>query len=184
MFLDKHDRIVIGDYAYPIRNDYRVYIAVNRLLTNEEILEEDKAEQICRLVFIDEIPPVLQVKAIEAYLHLFITEKSTGEAVFDLEQDKELIYAGFMQSYGINLDMAEMSVEQFLALLKGLPETTRFAETIKIRTMPVPKATKYNAEERASIMKAKASVALKKKKDGAGLVSFGKMIKEWAENGR
>ena len=85
-----------------------------------------------------------------------------------------------MQTYGIDLNKAEMSIEEFLALLKGLPEGTKFAEVVRIRTMPVPTATKFNASERSAIMKAKASVALKGRSDiGAGLRSLAEMMRVW-----
>lgn len=179
MFLNKKTEVVIGDWAYPFRNDFRIYIKVFKILGNEEILESDKVTAICDLVFVDKIPPEIMFQAVEGYLRLF-SEGKGGQPVFDMEQDKELIYAGFLQSYGIDLDTAEMSIEQFLALLKGLPENTRFAEVIKIRTMPIPKPTKYNTEERQAIIKAKHSVALKGTDNvGQGFKELANMVRAW-----
>ena len=46
-------------------------------------------------------------------------------------------------------------------LFKGLPENTRMMEIIKIRTQPMPKPTKHNAEYRQALSRAKLQVALK-----------------------
>lgn len=180
MFLPKASEVVLGEYAYPIHNDWRIYVRVNRMLSCREMFDWDKIVAICRMVYVDEIDP--SVEAVEGFLRLFSQGKG-GEPCFDLEQDAELIYAGFMQAYRIDLNTAEMSIEEFLALLKGLPEGTKFAEVVKIRTMPVPVATKFNASERSAIMRAKASVALKGRSDiGAGLRSLAEMMRVW--NGR
>ena len=180
MFLPRASEVVLGEYAFPIRNDWKVYVRVHCILSNEDILDEDKIVAVCKLVYIDPIEP--SVQAVEGFLRLFSQGKG-GEPCFDLMQDRELIYAGFMQAYGIDLNKAEMSIEEFLALLKGLPEGTKFAEVVRIRTMPVPTATKFNASERSAIMKAKASVALKGRSDiGAGLRSLAEMMRVW--NGR
>ena len=44
--------------------------------------------------------------------------------------------------------------------MDGLPEGTRYNEIISIRARPMPKATKYNADERQWLMRAKAEYAL------------------------
>ena len=125
----------------------------------------------------------MQVDAIIAFFKTFSDGKTSTEKVFDMEQDKELIYAGFMQTYGIDLDTCRLSIEQFLALLKGLPDNTKFSETIRIRTMPMPAPTKYNAEQRSAIMKAKQAVALKPTNEDVakGWKSFANMIRGMAK---
>lgn len=184
MFLERRTDVILGDYAYPIKNDFKLYLAVNKILKSEEIMEEDKVATICDLVFVDKIEPSMMLQALEGYLKLFVSGKGNGKPVFDLEQDKELIYSAFLQVYGIDLDTAEMSVEKFLALLGGIPEGTKFAEVIKIRTMPIPKPTKYNAEERSDIIRAKASVALKGTDNlGAGMKNLAELMRVWT-NGR
>ena len=88
--------------------------------------------------------------------------KVTAKKAFDFVQDADLIYAGFMQAYGIDLidQQGKLHWLKFLALLQGLPETTRFREVIEIRLRPVPAPTKHNGEERAQLLRAKQAVAL------------------------
>nr|WP_083430716.1 Gp15 family bacteriophage protein [Ndongobacter massiliensis] len=61
--------------------------------------------------------------------------KEKEELFFSFEQDAELIYAAFMQTYGI--DLIEMQGKlpwtRFQALLNGLPENTRFSQVVAIR---------------------------------------------------
>lgn len=185
MFLQIHKEIQVGDYLIPFRNDFNVYLSAQRVLGSDEILEEFKLETICALVYKEEIPQGMMVSAVESFFKTFAKgNRTSSEPVFDLEQDEDLIYAGFLQTYNIDLNEAELTIEQFLALLKGLPEGTRFAETIKIRTMPVPPPTKYNAEQRSAILRAKDSVALRKNRQdnlARGFKSFARLIKGMAK---
>lgn len=88
--------------------------------------------------------------------------KAAAKKAFDFVQDADLIYAGFMQAYGLDLidQQGKLHWLKFLALLQGLPSNTRFREVVEIRLRPVPAPTKYNAEERAQLIKVKQAVAL------------------------
>lgn len=183
MILEHHTHIVLGGKKYAIKNTHKAYFSALRICRNKDILEEDKAEVLLPILFKDEIPPALAVPAIRMYFGLFVDKKAfSDKPCFDLIQDIEYVYAGFMQAYGIDLDKENLSVEKFVALLRGLPPDTKLAEIIKIRSMPIPAPTKYNAQQRQSIIKAKASVALASEDNG--FRQFGQLIKEWARHGR
>ena len=186
MFLERKNYVVIGDDCYIFDYDFNKYIAANSLIKSEDVLLEDKLEAICELVFIDKVPEELRLEAVTEFLKTFNNGGGTGKAVFDIDQDKEYIYAGFLQCYGIDLNNAHLSIEEFIALLKGLPDCTKFAEIVRIRTMEIPKPTKYNARERAGIIKAKRAVALKGSDSEliTGLRSLGGFMKEWSNNGK
>ena len=47
-----------------------------------------------------------------------------------------------------------------MELLNAIPEGSRYSEVIGIRVRPMPAPTKYNADEREWLSKAKAQVAL------------------------
>lgn len=76
----------------------------------------------------------------------------------DFDQDSQYIYAAFYQCYQIDLLGKDKNLhwKKFLNLLSGLSDDTRIMQIISIRTRPMPKATKYNAEERANLAKQKA----------------------------
>ena len=80
--------------------------------------------------------------------------------ITSFEQDAPLIRAAFRQVYGIDLFRDELTWFEFTELLQGLPDGNRFEDVVSIRARPLPAPTKYNAKERESLLKAKASVAL------------------------
>lgn len=80
--------------------------------------------------------------------------------ITDFEQDAELIQAAFMQVYGINLFRDKLHWFEFMAFLSGLPTGNRYTEVLNIRTRPMPPATKWNADERAWLARAKAEHAI------------------------
>ena len=86
--------------------------------------------------------------------------KEAHTRITDFEQDAELIQAAFMQVYGINLFREKLHWFEFMAFLAGLPTGNRYTEILGIRSRPMPPATKYNAEERAWLAKAKSEFAI------------------------
>jgi hypothetical protein len=88
------------------------------------------------------------------------TEKN-AEKIMDYAQDADLIRAAFLQSYGINLYRDRLHWFEFSALLASMPEGSRYSEILSIRARPMPAPTKWNAEERAWLAKAKAQYAVK-----------------------
>lgn len=182
----KEPVVIVGDYGYEYRDDFRLYLKAYEILQDDEILDDDKILAITRLLFFDDISDIYLAKSlVEGFFSGYAESKSSGKALFSLTQDAELIYAGFLQTYGIDLFDCELTIEKFIALLKGLPKDTRFSEIVEIRAMPMPKPSKYNEEQRCAIMKAKRSVALKGNDNiRADWQGFGQAIKSWATMGK
>ena len=86
--------------------------------------------------------------------------KTDGQKVTDFVQDAPPIRAAFRQAYGIDLYRDRLHWIEFSELLNAIPEGSRYSEVIGIRVRPMPKPTKWNADERAWLMKAKSDVAL------------------------
>lgn len=178
----KKPLVILGDMAYPYRDDFRLFLKAYEILTDENILDEDKVEAFCSIMFIDKITDLNEgVELVNAFFSSLSKGKG-GEALFSLNQDSELIFAGFYQTYGLNLFTAELTIEEFFALLKGLPKGTRFSEVVEIRSMPVPKLTKYNQEQVLAIQRAKASVRLKNERTADGWNEFGNLVKSLARS--
>jgi hypothetical protein len=53
-----------------------------------------------------------------------------------------------------------LSSTSLFVLLSALPEGSRYSDVLGIRARPMPAATKYNAQEREWLAKAKAACAL------------------------
>ena len=94
---------------------------------------------------------------------LFPQTKRTASKgkITDFEQDADLIRAAFRQVYGIDLYRDKLHWLEFSSLLAGLPEGNRYNEVLGIRARPMPAPTKYNAEERKWLARAKADLALR-----------------------
>ena len=54
---------------------------------------------------------------------------------FDFEEDADLIYAGFMQQYGIDLQESDMHWWKFMILLENLGNGTRLQKVMEYRTI-------------------------------------------------
>lgn len=90
-------------------------------------------------------------------------KKRTEKKSMDFHQDAGYIIAAFRQCYGLDLTGKDRNLHWwiFYTLLGALSDDTRLMQIVSIRTRPVPKPTKYNAEERAAIIRLKQEYALK-----------------------
>lgn len=98
--------------------------------------------------------------AVRALLFPDAQKNPSQGKITDFKQDAGLIVAAFMQTYKINLYRERLHWIEFQTLLAGLPEGSRYTEVLGIRMRPMPKPTKWNAEERAWLAKAKAELAV------------------------
>lgn len=147
---------------------YKLKLYFNRVLEALDFLEDERFSPIdrvdyCLWLLIDGKYPLDEELLIAIFEAIFPKKKTRHrEKLFDYEQDRGLIYAAFMQTYGIDLvkEREIMHWQTFYDLLQGLPSGTRFAEVIGIRARPMPKPNKYNAEERAELARLKQEYKL------------------------
>lgn len=83
----------------------------------------------------------------------------SGEAVFDFEADGDAIFAGFWQTYGIDLTEAHLHWWKFNALLRSLPPETEFMRRIGLRTLDLSRIE--DDALRKKLRQAKAKVRLR-----------------------
>ena len=163
--------------------EYNFFPYYNRVLTlltevfpSEELTDTQKI--YLTVTSVSDAPPTQEI--FELIVHeLFPPKKKHTDdtKTMDFEQDAALIYAAFLQTYGIDLYAVrnQMDWRIFVALLKGIPENTELSRTIKIRGMKVPERTKDNSEYVDSIIKEKRAVAL----DEPIAVKKQRMAKMW-----
>ena len=163
--------------------EYNFFPYYNRVLTlltevfpSEELTDAQKI--YLTVTSVSDAPP--SQGTFELIVHeLFPPKKKHTDdtKTMDFEQDAALIYAAFLQTYGIDLYAVrnQMDWRIFVALLKGIPENTELSRTIKIRGMKVPERIKDNSEYVDSIIKAKRAVAL----DEPIAVKKQRMAKMW-----
>ena len=155
------DTIRIGKRKYKCDFDFRNVLRMMDYLDDQSLL--GGASRYLALKCVMKHPPKDIDAAVEAVSgFLFGNRKGggAGKRVTSYSQDAGLIRAAFLQTYGIDLWTAKLHWFQFRDLMDGLPEGTRYNEIVGIRARPLPKATKYNAEERQWLMRAKETYAL------------------------
>lgn len=157
-----HDRlpqgVTVGGRFYRLDFDFRNVLRMIDELDRQDLMPEAKAYRALRCLTRHprNVGPVLEaVKAL-----LFHKKGADGPRVTDFEQDAGLIRAAFWQAYRIDLYTDRLHYLQFVELLAAIPDGTRYSYVVGIRARPMPPPTKYNAEERAWLARAKADVAL------------------------
>lgn len=148
---------------------YRLHLSFDRVLRvfdiqNDEMLTDAEKVDTALYVLIGRKRPKDTKKAEKLYSLICKTYidvvkiKPNAERSLDFKQDAPYIYAAFYQCYGIDLEkqIGKLHWWAFLHLFRGLADDTRMMQIARIRTMPIPRPTKYNAEERIRIIRAKA----------------------------
>ena len=153
---------------YEVREKGRIYTLTpwfDNVLQMYQAIEGldswDKPEVMLSYLVKQKVKPSLGLlKAVSDVL--FTPSKGGGDKAFDFVQDSPLIYAAFMQAYGMDLveQQGKLHWWKFQSLLNGLPSNTRFSEIVSIRMKPIPAPTKYNKEEREELMRLKAAYAI------------------------
>ncbi len=90
-------------------------------------------------LFADHAPPLLTQEVIEPLDCFYMPpaelprDSDGGVPLVDWDLDADLIYAAFMQAYGIDLIEADMHWHKFLALFSALPEETLMVKIMSYR---------------------------------------------------
>ena len=153
------DGVRVGRKYYRLDLDFRNVLRLMDILQRDDLMPE--ARDYLALKCVMKRPR--NTKAVLAAVKGLLFEEAPskdGKKVTSFEQDAGLIRAAFRQAYGIDLYRDKLHWLAFRELLNNIPEGSRYAEVIGIRVRPMPKATKWNAEERQWLLKAKADVAL------------------------
>lgn len=152
--------VTVDGKFYKMDFDFRNVLRMMDEMARKDIMQDAKEYRalkcLCRR------PRNVQKVLSAVYAVLFEeVPKSEGPKVTDFVQDAGLIRAAFMQSYGIDLYHDRLHWIAFRELIGALPDGSRYREIVGIRARPIPAPTKWNGEERAWLMKAKAEVALR-----------------------
>lgn len=158
------DRITVRGKGYKLKPDFRNVLLMMETMARDDLIPEAKTYQALRHVV--KRPPkddALCAEIMAEFKRVFLPESKKGvseKRLTSFEQDADLIRGAFRQTYGIDLFRAKLHWLEFSCLLACLPEGSRYTEIIGIRARPMPKPTRYNAEERRALAQAKASCAI------------------------
>lgn len=155
------DSVTAGGKTYRVDLDYRNVLRMIDVLGREEMLPS--ARDYVALKCVMKRPPKNAGPVLAALRDVLFSADSepAEQKLTDFEQDADLIRAAFLQAFGINLWRDKVHWLEFTGLLGALPEGSRYADILGIRARPMPKPTKYNAEERAWLAKAKMKHAVR-----------------------
>lgn len=128
--------ISVGGSSFRIKTDFHYWLQFYKLIKHKEI------ENLTDIDFMfDGKKPADRLKGYEELLKFLTPEKelpratgrsNSGIIVYDYETDAEIIFASFMEQYGIDLFESRMHWWKFLALFEGL-HGTRFNEIVSYR---------------------------------------------------
>lgn len=161
---DLPHRVTAEGRTYRVNLDFRQVLRLLAVMADETLIDE--AREYLALKCVMRRPP-RSAKRRAAVLAAVCAvcfpqrKKATGPKMTDFEQDADLIRAAFLQEYGVNLWRDRLHWLEFSALLAGLPEGSRYSDVLGIRARPMPAPTKYNAELRQWLTKAKAEYAVR-----------------------
>ena len=153
------DGVTVDGRFYRLDLDFRNVLRMMDELTREDVMPEAREYNALRCLT---RRPRNVSKVLAAVRELLFEKppKRDGPRVTDFVQDAGMIRAAFRQAYGIDLYRDRLHWIEFRELLNAIPEGSRYSEVVGIRARPMPPATKWNAEERTWLLKAKTDVAL------------------------
>lgn len=154
-------RIIADDLEIPVSADFRSWIKADLILKDRQIPKEAKLPVICQYIGLDLSRLDVTISDLWAGIFKFYMceQEPRGEAVssssataYRFDCDWWLIYAAFIQQYGINLLRADLHWFEFRALLDGLTEQTQFIKVVQARLRDT---SKLKGEEKAQAEKLK-----------------------------
>ena len=151
--------VTVDGRFYKLDFDFRNVLRMMDELDRDDVMPEARAYNALKCLT---NRPKNVPKVLEAVKGLLFQEKPKKDAqkVTDFVQDAGMIRAAFRQAYGIDLYRDRLHWIEFSEMLNAIPEGSRYAEVVGIRVRPMPAPTKWNAQEREWLLKAKADVAI------------------------
>lgn len=153
------DGVTVDGKFYKLDFDFRNVLKMMDELARDDIMPEAREYNALKCLT---KRPKNSSKVLDAVRDILFQKRPKKDAkkVTDFVQDAGMIRAAFRQAYGIDLYTEKLHWIEFSELLNAIPEGSRYAEVVGIRARPMPAATKWNAEERNWLAKAKAEVAI------------------------
>ena len=150
MLIDPLPRTVeLDGRDFPIETDFRTAILFELLVQDKAMTKEEKAIYALQLWFPTEMPENLE-DATDKMLWFYTCGKiesneqatnksqkaSISKRIYDFDVDAELIYAGFLTQYSIDLqDIEYMHWWKFSAMFMGLEEDREISKIMQYRAI-------------------------------------------------
>lgn len=161
--------ITVCGEKIPVHCDFRRWILITGLFGEDALPMERKLHAAARILMHE---PVFHgdsgwMTEFAEQIMWFVScgepctaDGTAQEPVFDFDADGDAIFAGFLQTYGIDLTETHLHWWKFMALLRNLPPETEFMRRVELRTLDVSKIEDDGM--RKKLRRAKAKIRLKR----------------------
>lgn len=163
------DKIVVRGTEFEIDSDFRTAIRFTLLMQDSTIDDYTKID-IAIYMFLGDVQ-VPDLKETTTELLTFYrcgkpeekqregSSEATAKRTYDFSYDADLIYAAFLEQYGLDLqDVPFLHWWRFRALFAGLSDATQFMKVVGYRAVSI--TNKMSKEEKQRYQKLKALYAL------------------------
>lgn len=157
------DGVTVDGKFYKCDFDFRNVLEMMEILDRKDLIQNAREYNAVKCVMKrpKNVSKVLEaIKSVLFEKNKDENKEKTSERITDFDFDAGMIRSAFRQSYGIDLYRDRLHWIEFRELLNAIPEGSRYSEVLSIRSRPIPRATKWNQEERNWLIKAKSNVAL------------------------
>jgi hypothetical protein len=162
------ESLEVSGKQYKIDSSYRTVLECNGILNEDPDLSEKNLIRMLTIFYREGPTDVWTEEFVDQMFWFFACGREqekkrfpkkiagvNGKKPFDFTKDADLIYAAFMQEYGIDLNEQDMHWWKFMILLENISADTRLAKVIEYRTIDVN--NKNLTKEEAKFYKAMQS---------------------------
>lgn len=178
---DLPETVTLFSKEYPVFTSFKNWIKIYEVLNDETLSDEKKTAKALSLCYKSELPP----NVISAFLGMltflnrgaeFSAPQEKSEApLFSFSGDADIIYASFLEKYGIDLLKEDMHWFKFCSLFSSLSQDNPFSAVMNIRTFDESKIKDPAKRRKIQKLKRKFGVEVKGKRrevDVAESLSF------------
>lgn len=126
----------INGEVYELNTDFRVGLKIMQAFEDPRLATLEKKVIMCDLLF-QNVPKDLNAATIAAIKFLDCgkprREANSGR-VYSFSKDSEYIYSAFLQTFGVDLQTAEMHWWKFCAMFGDLGQETTFNQIVGLRS--------------------------------------------------
>lgn len=164
------ETVMIDGMEFSIRTDFRYCILFELLIQDSEVTDKEKVVEALKLFF-EEMPDNTEA-AVDSILWFYSCgnvdnvsrgngksheppdeHKTNQKRLYDFNVDAELIYAAFLDQYGIDLADAELHWWKFRALFNGLKSDNEFCKIVGYRSVDLSQIKNKSERKRLAILK-------------------------------
>lgn len=134
------ESVFVEGKDYEINTDFRIWTQICDFMESDADYDEKILKLLC-YGYSKELPPHLDTAVLALFDFMALGKKGRGsfrepsDRVMDFSQDEGLIYAAFLQQYGVDLYSENLHWWSFINLLNGLGEDTTFMKIVGYRSI-------------------------------------------------